>query len=90
MRADELIDILRDYPAEAEVELAIVAPILEENDEITVDRFEVAGVMPWTDDDGTQSLWLISSERDEDVDTFLDALDDHDDDDHDHDHDHEH
>jgi hypothetical protein len=75
MRVQELIDILRDHPADAEVELAIVAPILEDSEEITVDRFDIAGIMPWTDDDG-DNVWLIAAEEDEHVEMFFDALDD--------------
>lgn len=75
MLVHELIDILRDHPPDAEVELAVIAPVTTESDEITVDRYDIVGVMPWTDDEGT-SVWLITAEEDEDLETFLDALDD--------------
>lgn len=77
MRVSELIDILRDQPADAEVELAVIAPVSAEADDITVDRYAVDGVLPWddTDDDGNDELviWLIGGE-DDDVDVFLDAI----------------
>jgi hypothetical protein len=76
MRVSELIDILRDQPADAEVELAVVAPVSDDADDITVDRYAVDGVLPWEDDDeadGGLVIWLIGGE-DADVDTFLDAI----------------
>lgn len=77
MRVSELMDILRDQPADAEVELAVIAPISEDADDITVDRYALDGVLPWddTDDDGNDELviWLIGGE-DDDVDAFLDAI----------------
>lgn len=78
MRVSELIDILREQPGDAEVELAIVAPVSEDADDITVDRYEIDGVLPWSDDEddegpGGTSIWLIGGE-DDDVDTFIDAL----------------
>jgi hypothetical protein len=84
MRVSELIDILRDYPGDLEVELAVVAPVDDDEPTITVDRFPVEGVLPWNDEDdsGEQVIWLIGGE-DDDVDAFLDAIEDGDDD-HDH------
>ena len=77
MRVSELIDILRDQPGDAEVELAVIAPVAEDADDITVDRYVVEGVLPWEDrDDGGEtelSIWLIGGEGD-DVETFLDAI----------------
>ena len=78
MRVSELIDILRDQPADAEVELAVVAPVTDEADDITVDRFAIDGVLPWEDeadgdDEGGLAIWLIGGE-DADVDVFLDAV----------------
>ena len=49
MRVQELIDILTDQPADAEVELAVIAPVEEASDDITVDRYYVDGVLPWQD-----------------------------------------
>ena len=37
MRVSELIDILRNQPPDAEVELAVVSP-LTDDDNVTVDR----------------------------------------------------
>lgn len=86
MRVRELIDILKDQPPDAEVELAVVAPVEEDSDDITVDRYSVEGMLPWTDDDSDEVvIWLVGGEE-EDVDAFLDAIED---DEHDHDHDHE-
>ena len=74
MRVRELIDILRDQPPDAEVELAVVAPVDDNHDDITVDRYSVEGVLPWEDegDDG-MVIWLVGGE-DDDVDSFLDAI----------------
>ena len=90
MNVRELIDILKDYPADAEVELAVVAPV-EDEDHISVDRYGVDGVLPWDDDaEGNPGpvIWLVGGEED-DVDAFLDAIEDEDPDDvveHGHDH----
>ena len=35
MRVQELIDMLRDQPPDAEVEIAIVAPVVDGDDDIT-------------------------------------------------------
>ena len=51
MHVRELIDILNDQPPDAEVELAVIAPVEEDSDDITVDRYPVDGVLPWNDDD---------------------------------------
>lgn len=82
MRVFDLIDILKDQDPDAEVELAIVAPT-EGEDDITVDRFTVDGVLPWHDEEGLDPddpnatgelvIWLIGGEED-DVETFLDAV----------------
>ncbi len=90
----ELIDMLAQHPADAVVELSIVAPVSDGDDDITVDRYPIDGVMPWHDDDetGPGTVWLVGGE-DDDVEVFLDAIenDSHDDHDHDHDgHDHVH
>ncbi len=79
MRVRELIDILRDQPPEAEVELAVVAPVEDDNEDITVDRYSVEGVLPW-DDEGDEGvvIWLVGGE-DDDVDSFLDAIEEHED-----------
>lgn len=79
MRVHELIDILSDQPADAEVELAVIAPVEEGSDDITVDRYFVDGVLPWEDDeddedsDGELSIWLVGGEE-ADVNAFLDAI----------------
>jgi hypothetical protein len=79
MRVNELIEILKDQPPDAEVELAIVAPVVDENDDITVDRYSVEGMLPWQDDEPDEDnddgvvIWLVGGE-DDDVDAFLDAI----------------
>ena len=82
MRVHELIDILNDQPPDAEVELAIIAPVEGNSDDITVDRYFVDGVLPWQDsedDDGAEieddelSIWLVGGEE-PDVNAFLDAI----------------
>lgn len=79
MRVSELIEILKDQPPDAEVELAIVAPLVDENDDITVDRYSVEGMLPWQDDEPDEqnedglTIWLVGGE-DDDVDAFLDAI----------------
>lgn len=69
----ELIDMLSHHPADAIVELSIIAPVEEGDDDITVDRYHVDGVMPWRDDDGDATVWLIGGD-DADVDLFIDAV----------------
>jgi len=79
MRVSELIEILKDQPPDAEVELAIVAPVVDENDDITVDRYSIEGMLPWQDDEPDEdnedglTIWLVGGE-DDDVDAFLDAI----------------
>ena len=91
MRVSELIDMLKDQPPDAEVELAIVAPLTDDEDDITVDRYSVEGMLPWQDEDdeGNEEdvvIWLVGGE-DDDVEAFLDAIEEQQ---HDHDHDHDH
>jgi hypothetical protein len=81
MRVNELIDILSDQPPDAEVEIAVIAPVDESSDDITVDRYFVDGVLPWQDADenddpdfdGEFSIWLVGGEE-ADVNAFLDAI----------------
>ena len=79
MRVSELIEILKDQPPDAEVELAIVAPVVDDNDDITVDRYSVEDMLPWQDDEPDEenedglTIWLVGGE-DDDVDAFLDAI----------------
>jgi hypothetical protein len=76
MRVHELIDILSDQPADAEVELAVVAPVEDGSEDITVDRYFVDGVLPWEDDEddeGELTIWLVGGEE-ADVNAFLDAI----------------
>ena len=82
MRVHELIDILNDQPPDAEVELAVIAPVEDSSEDITVDRYVVDGVLPWQDaedDDGSEigegeyTIWLVGGEEG-DVNAFLDAI----------------
>ena len=81
MTVSELIDMLRDQPPDAEVELAIIAPVDDDSEDITVDRYSVEGMLPWRDEDeeGNEEdvvIWLVGGE-DDDVEAFLDALEQH-------------
>lgn len=70
----ELIDMLSHHPGDALVELSIIAPVKDGDDDITVDRYNVDGVMPWQDDDSDEEVvWLVGGE-DVDVDIFIDAI----------------
>jgi hypothetical protein len=74
MRIAQLLDILRDYPQEWEVELAVIAPVEADSAQITVDRYSIEGVLPWEDDETDERLlWLVGGE-DDNVDAFLDTL----------------
>lgn len=81
MRVHELIDILSDQPPDTEVEIAIVAPVDADKEDITVDRYFVDGVLPWQDADdegdsdntGELTIWLVGGEE-PDVNAFLDAI----------------
>jgi hypothetical protein len=81
MLVRELIDILSDHPGDLEVELAVIAPVEEDADDITVDRYPVDGVLPWEDvepefsAEESRVIWLIGGEE-EDVEAFLDAVED--------------
>ena len=79
MNVRELIEILKDYPEDTEIEMGIIAPVTDE-DQIAVDRYPIEGVLPWEDEDGTDGdgesvVWLIGGEED-DVEAFLDAIED--------------
>lgn len=70
----ELIDMLSHHPSDAVVELSIIAPVKEGDDDITVDRYNIDGVMPWQDEDSDEEVvWLVGGE-DADVDIFIDAI----------------
>jgi hypothetical protein len=83
MRVRELIDILKDQPPDAEIELAVIAHVDDDADDITVDRWSIEAAVPWDDereavaneDDETDNVtvWLVGGE-DQDVDAFLDAV----------------
>lgn len=69
MRVSELIDILRDKPSDADVEIAFVTPVDEDANEIVVNHFELAAIYSPSDD----NVLLIAGE-DADVDELIDAL----------------
>ncbi len=89
MNVRELIDILKDYPEDTEVELAIACAV-EKDEQIAVDRYPIDGVLPWDDNDDEDDagddaeeklvIWLVGGEE-EDVDAFMDAIEDDSDDD---------
>ena len=66
--------MLSHQPGDAIVELSIIAPVQDGDSDITVDRYNVDGVMPWNDDDSDDDVvWLVGGE-DADVDLFIDAI----------------
>ena len=69
MRISELIDILRDKPSDADVEIAFVTPVDDDANEIVVNHFDVTAIFSPSED----SVLLISGE-DDDVDELIDAL----------------
>ena len=69
----ELIDILSHHHGDAVVEMSIIAPVKEGDNDITVDRYNVDGVMPWRDEGEDEVVWLVGGE-DADVDVFIDAI----------------
>ena len=69
MRISELIDILREKPSDADVEIAFVTPVDDDANEIVVNHFGVAAIFSPSED----SVLLISGE-DDDVDELIDAL----------------
>lgn len=70
----ELIDMLAQHPGDSIVELSIIAPVTEGDDDITVDRYNIDGIMPWHDDDDDGNVvWLVGGE-DADVELFIDAV----------------
>ena len=73
----ELIDMLSHHPSDAVVEMSIIAPVKEGDDDITVDRYNIDGVMPWHDEGEDEVdddvIWLVGGE-DADVDVFIDAI----------------
>lgn len=75
MNVAELIDILRDLDPEATIEMAIVAPVVDEDDMITVDQYVVEGILPRdpADHDGESVVWLIGGDPG-DVDEFIEAI----------------
>jgi hypothetical protein len=74
----ELIDMLSHHPGDAVVEMSIIAPVKEGDNDITVDRYNVDGVMPWQDEGEDEVVWLVGGE-DADVDVFIDAIEQPDD-----------
>ncbi len=69
----ELIDILSHHPGDAYVEMSIIAPVHDGDNDITVDRYNIEGVMPWRDEGEDEVVWLVGGE-DADVDVFIDAI----------------
>lgn len=85
MNVRELIDMLRELDPDLVVELALVAPVDDEEPTITVDRFVLDGVLVRQDEEtGDDVVWLIGGEEESDLDAFYDAIDPDLDDDHQH------
>lgn len=86
MNVAELIEILRGYDPETEVEIALANPADGET-QIAVDRYPVDAIVDWEDvedEDGnpidpTLVIWLIAGEED-DVEALIDTMQDDDDD----------
>jgi len=76
MNVAELIDILNDLDPDATVEMSIVAPVDSADDNITVERYLIDGVLPRRPDDhdGESVVWFIGGESD-DVEELIDAID---------------
>ena len=68
MQISELIDILRDKPSDADVEIAFVTPVDDAANEIVVNHFEVAAIFSPSEDS------VLISGEDDDVDELIDAL----------------
>ncbi len=71
MRVRELIDILMDKPPDADVEVAFVTPVDDEDTEIVVNHFDIAAV--YSPGDGDDNVLLIAGEED-DIDELIDSL----------------
>jgi hypothetical protein len=83
MQVRELMDILQDQAPDAEIELAVVAPVADTDTDVSVDRYTLDAIFPWNgpapgdpDDiaDG-DVVWLIGGET-KDVDALIDVLED--------------
>jgi hypothetical protein len=74
MKVRELLDVLRDYPPDLDVELVIVCPVERPGDPVEVDRYAVGAILTWEDDDDgpVELAWLVGGE-DADLDAFVDA-----------------
>lgn len=87
MLVSELIEILQKQPADSEVEVAVIAPVSDDVEDITVDRYVLDTVLPWTEEEGEDAgqtiIWLVGGD-DEDIDAFLEAIEPEEDHDHDH------
>lgn len=77
MRADELIEILKELPGDANVVIAVVDPVDTEAEEISLKRFDLDVLLPDAEDG---EAWLVVGEE-ADLDAFLDAIDSDEDDD---------
>lgn len=70
MRADELIEILRDLPGDANVVVAVVDPVVDGAEEVTLRRFDLDILLPEGDEGES---WLVVGEE-SDLDAFLDVI----------------
>lgn len=76
MRAEELIEILKELPGDANVVIAVVDPVDADSDEIALKRFDIDVLLPDAEDG---EAWIVVGEE-EDLEAFLDAYEDGDDD----------
>jgi hypothetical protein len=63
MRVKQLISILRGYPQDWQVEMAVVAYVDEVDVGIPVDRYSIERVLPRKEGD-EELLWLVGGEED--------------------------
>jgi hypothetical protein len=74
MRVAKLLDILRGYPQEWEVRLAV--PGVEVDSlQLLVDHYSVEAVLPWQEDGSDEKLLFLVGGEEDLVDDFLDEYD---------------
>lgn len=69
MRADELIEILKELPGDTEVVIAVLEPVNPDADEISLQRYDLDLMIPEAEDG---EAWLVVGEE-ADLDAFIDA-----------------
>jgi len=76
MKVAQLVDILNDLDPEAEIQMAIAAPVEDDDESLTVELYGIDGVLPRRPDDhdGESVVWLIGGDE-ADVEELIDAID---------------